>query len=280
MIPSVRCLAACVVVLLGVCWAAGEVRADASAAARFEKKGKAAYAKRRWDDAAAAFELAWKADPQARFLYNVARALEKKGDLERAHATMARYVEAEKDDEERADGEAELQILRTRLEADRAALKLTSLPDGARVRLMASDARRTGATPMEAWLPEGVWQLRLTLDGYRAHQAELVAGAGQPLRHHAVLEPLPLESDGAPVAAWVAAGTGAALLAAGGVFGWLATEAEDERDALKGGDAWYGDAQERHEAAQGRALAANVLFAAGSAAALTSVGLLLWGSGP
>jgi len=47
------------------------------AAAELDALGKAAYRKKRWDDAIAAFESAYEADPLPKYLFNLARCHEK-----------------------------------------------------------------------------------------------------------------------------------------------------------------------------------------------------------
>ena len=61
-------------------------------AAAFERRGKRAYQHKRWDDATAAFELAHRADPQPRYLFNLARCHEMRGDLVKAVELLERYV--------------------------------------------------------------------------------------------------------------------------------------------------------------------------------------------
>lgn len=73
----------------------------------FERKGKKAYTRQRWDEAIVAFELAYRADPKPKFLYNVVKSLQRKGDHVRALEMMKEYLEEETDEGERADAEAE-----------------------------------------------------------------------------------------------------------------------------------------------------------------------------
>jgi len=78
-------------------------------------------------------------------------------------------------------------------------------------------------------------------------------------------------------------GLGGALLAAGAVFGVLSRSSAAERDQLTedslGGGVAYSKARDADEAAQSRALAANVLVGAGGVAAVAGVVLWLTGGG-
>ncbi len=94
--------------------AVAEPRQPSEEAARYDAKGKAAYQKGRHDDAAAAFELAYRADPLPRFLHNLGRCYERQGDLSRAVEVLERYVSEETDPAERKDGKATLEIVRLR----------------------------------------------------------------------------------------------------------------------------------------------------------------------
>jgi len=53
-------------------------------AARYERRGRKAYARKRWADAIASFEAAYEQVPKPKYLYNIGRSWERKGDLDRA----------------------------------------------------------------------------------------------------------------------------------------------------------------------------------------------------
>ncbi len=277
-------------------------------ARRFEKKGKKAYAKKRWDDAVAAFRLAYEADPQPRFLFNVARCLAKKGDLPQALQYLEQYIAEETNEEERADGAAELRILEARLETSFARLMVVSKPKGARVVVRGQGREIPGTTPLSRWLPVGSWHVRVSADGHEEWTQEVLAEAGRPLNLVARLkaegaaaaEPAPEKeaetkkrrkkrrkpkppptaaAEGGSPVPWLVLGGGGALAAGGAVFGVLAGSARDERDALKGAGTTYDAYQEKQETAKSRALVANVLYVAGGVAAATGVVLLLLDDG-
>ena len=279
------------------------------AARRFEKKGKKAYAKKRFDDAVAAFKLAYEADPHPRFLFNTARSYDKKGDLEAALEFLVRYVEEETDPEERADGQAELEILEQRLKESHAPLDLTATPEGAMVVIRGGGRELTMSVPVSRWLKAGSWQITVSAPGHDSWERRIVVEAGAPkrfeveLREEAAAAPPPAEepkprtpkpkpAESPPPAAaaeapggegggslvpWLAMGAGGALLAGGAAFAVLAGQSQDARDALKGTGAFYDDVQAKQDEAEGRALVGNVLLGAGAVAAGTGLVLLLLG---
>jgi len=260
---------------------------DASArqqARRYEKKGKLAYKKERWDDAIAAFELAWKAAELPRYLFNIGRCYEMKGDLPRAVEYVDRYVVAEQDPDERKDGQERLDILRIRLEKSMRRVRLTSSPSLAEVRLTSGTEERTGTTPFVRWLPLGRWDVTFTLAGHEPATRRLELEAGDLLKVHVKLapaapggpagKPAPPPPEGPGLAPWVALGAGAALLAGGGAFAWLGRRAENRRDEVVENSGLFTEAQAAHNEAESNHLVANVLFAAGGVAALTG-GVLL-----
>ncbi len=124
-------------------------------ARRYDKLGKKAYARERWDDAIAAFELAFKEDPQPRYLFNIGRSHEKNGELARAVEYVERYIKAEEDPDEKADALETLDILRVKLGKHMRQISVTSSPSGARLVLKGSGRPIEGRTPFRRWVPQG-----------------------------------------------------------------------------------------------------------------------------
>jgi len=172
-------------------------------AARFERKGRRAYAKKRYDDAAAAFELAWRADPQPRYLHNLARCYERLGDLARAVEHLERYVAEESDPEERQDGEATLEIARLKLVKTHSRVQVTTRPATAHVELRAGETVVESAAPLVRWLPFGGWTLVVAQEGFTAHEEEIRVREGEPLA--LVVELRPPGTEGPAVAESAAA---------------------------------------------------------------------------
>jgi len=281
-------------------------------AKRYEKKAKKAYARKRWDDAIVAFELAHQARPKPQYLFNIGRCHEKKGDLFRAMEYVQAYVDTVEDEEEREDAVETYNILRGKLLKTRGELSLESEPSGAVVLIEGRDgAKRQGTTPYLGWLEAGPWSVRVSLDGYADAEDRVVVRVGAAVSRSVDLkrpavEPKPkpkpkpkpvVEAD--PVAepapepeappqeaasgmgGWIALAAGGALLAGGAVFGVLSSQAAADVEGYhdEPGSAWKGDAQDAIDAADSRALTANVLLGAGAVAAATGVVLLLLDGG-
>ncbi len=154
---------------------AAKGRQPNEAAAELDALGKAAYKKKRWDDAIAAFEGAYEADPLPKFLFNMARCYEKKGDPARASHYFERYLKADPRAKDKKRVKALAKMLRVRLKKEFSQAQVTSKPDGAfvRVRLESGDIVE-GTTPFSEWLPFGTHRLEVTKDGYQRFGRELV----------------------------------------------------------------------------------------------------------
>lgn len=79
----------------------------------------------------------------------------------------------------------------------------------------------------------------------------------------------------APVAEWVLVGTGAAALAAGGVFGILALDSESQLDDAKARNAGVDELTSLSNDTERNALVADILFGVGGATLLTGAIFLL-----
>ena len=205
MYPGSPKLVASVALGVAICVAAAgvevaaEPRKPSRAAKRFEKKAKKAYARKRWDDALTAFLLAYEADPHPRFLYNASRASQKKGDFETSIEFLLRYLEAETDPEELADGQAELRIMEARLKQSHAPLDLTTTPAAAMVELRSGRRELAMRAPVSRWLRAGSWRLQVTAAEHKRWEQVVVVEAGVPIKLEVRLKPegddgkLPLE---------------------------------------------------------------------------------------
>ncbi len=309
----------CAVSSPGSADAADAGRGESSAAVkRLAQAGRRAYANKRWANALAAFEAAWEADPQPRFLYNVGRCHEQLGDYPKALEALRRYLDDAEDGDDRADAQTVLAMVRRKLLATRGRVQIVTRPAGAAARITRGDRTVDGETPFEAWLELGGHVVVVERDGYRTERARLTVKAGETERVELELRPGPRgdgdgEGDGgfgsdreaagaagrtsgdAGVGPWVAVGVGAALLGGGAVFAVLTGRAREDRDALEGSPRPLPEIQEAHDRAESRATTANVMFAAGAvavavgavwwmvggrAAAARAVGAPLAGSGP
>lgn len=313
---------------------AGGERTPSGAAAEFEKLGKAAYGKQDWDNAIAAFEGAYEADPLPRFLFNIGRCHEKKGDLARASQYFERYLEAAPGATDRPKVEALARMLRIRLEKSSSKLVVVADQEDALVQVRVGDEPIRGTSPFSYWVPFGKYRIVVEKVGLPTWEAEVLVTPGKLAKVEVRMEPVlaatapppvvpeaggavePAGADGptaAPVPsapepsqtqappassdprgaeeapaealAWFAPSTlavGAALLAGGGVLGWLSGRSVEDRDALVdkswGEDVAYSEYRSQDDTAQGRALFANILLGAGAVAAVSGAVLLLTGS--
>ena len=116
-----------------------------------------------------------------------------------------RAQQAEANEEERADGEETLQILRSKLGRTMRQVDVSSKPPGALVRLVSNKDDIAGVTPMSKWVPQGVYELTVTADGCTPHKRVVDLGAGEPLAVVVTLEAVETELRDGPAAAEPAA---------------------------------------------------------------------------
>ncbi len=298
---------------------AGESRREPNeAAAELDVMGKDAYKARRYDDAVAAYEAAFEADPLPRFLFNLARCHQKRGDLGRAAHLFERYLKAAPEAKDRRKVKALAKVLRVKLKKRFSKLEVVSEPTGALVVVKVGEGVVEGATPLTEWLPFGEHTVAVSLSGYERHEEVAVLRPRAPTRLEVKLvakrkpappapepEPAPAEvADAAPELAaepapepspppapkpgrgWLVPSTlsvAGALLAGGGVLSWLARDAEQARDALVESswskDVTASEVLELDDRAATRATAANVLLGTGLFAAAAGAVLLLVADG-
>ncbi len=178
------------------------------------------FAKREWDKAAQAFELALEIDPNPTLAHNAGRSHEYAGHLDKAEVLYQRALDLGPDDEIRDRVERNLERLSNlreqlgaRANDGTGLLEVNSEPSGAIVRV---DGVAVGQTPFQQAVAPGTFAVTLSLEGHaeRSQQVELEAG-------REVVLSVTLEPDGR-VWTWVGLGTTAALLAGGVTFGVLA----------------------------------------------------------
>ncbi len=150
----------------------------AKRAKRMEKVGKVAYKKGKFGDALIAFGAAYKADPQPKFLYNIARCHEKSGDLAKAAEHYERYLREAPDAEDREEVETQAEFLTQKLQATMGRLEIVSEPPGAVVQVFGKGRSENVRTPWSGWLEPGVHELKAVLEGHEdeAHRVALTAG--------------------------------------------------------------------------------------------------------
>jgi len=281
-------------------------------AANLDALGKAAYGKEQYEDAIAAFEAAWEADPLPRFLFNLGRCHERAGHLARAAHYFQRYLREAPDAADAGKVEALVKVLRVKLKKQFGEVRVATRPAGALVQVTGGDESAEGLSPFSEWVPFGEYSLAIRLEGYLPHQRTIVVKPRSPIdlrlrlrREGGEVEEVGdgedgedgwggddegFEDAGEPGGAppppgggthWpstAAISLGAGLLAAGALVGLLAYQDVTERDGLVQesltGDVRLAQVREQDAAARSKALVANVLFGAGALSAVA--GAVLW----
>lgn len=269
--------------VLLLCWtAAAAAPSDRDLAAAL-KHAQAAAALSREGDSDGAVRLYLKAydlthDPL--LLYNVARVLDKKGDLTQAREFYERYLVEETDPGGLERGREKLDALLAGLPAR---LTVVTDPTGAVVTI---DGAPAGASPLEREVGAGSHEVSASLAGYVALARTVDVAGGSVLRLALELQPVPATER--PVAAierpfpwhWVLVATGGAALATGGVLTGLAWHDRTVvKDAARAADGTVVGmsrqaALDRAGAARTRDRASWALYGVGGAAVVT--GIVLW----
>ncbi len=254
---------------------------------RLDRLGKTHYKAERFEDAAAAFEAAFDADPKPRFLFNLGRAEERLGRYPQAVRHVRRYLEEGEDDADDDEVEALLAILEVKLRKAHGKVEILSKPQGALVQLRSPDHSADGQTPYSDWLPFGRYNVTVLQADHAPATQRIEVAWEAPVRLELTLRPSVVAPRSEPSAApawgtWATLGAGAALLVVGGAFAVMSQEAVDERDALVDASREPGatssgaqtvglqDDAERH------AMVANVSLASGGLALIVG-GLMLGG---
>jgi len=150
-------------------------------AKKFDAMAREAYKHKRWDDAVAWFQAAWEADPQPKYLYNMGRICEKKGDLPRAIEYLGLFLKDVKDKKDREDAEAMLKMVRIKLRQKKGEVRVASTPERAIIRLKSARGLVEAVTPWSGWLDYGPYELTVELDGHETHKETVVVERGKPV---------------------------------------------------------------------------------------------------
>jgi hypothetical protein len=286
-------------------------RADdvAEAKARF-RRGVELYAERRWAEAIAEFEAAYRRKPHGAIHFNVAQCRERLDDWPGALRSYQDYLREVPAAEDRAAVRAAMGRLEERLaRAGVQVLLVYTDPPGARLAL---DGKERGTSPLHAALAPGSYALEVSLDGFEPVKERVdvprlgsrlvdvvLRPAARPAPPAATAQPAaepaprpaspadlaarpPAEPEKAPiapppprerrrVAAWVTAGAAVVAAAAGAYLGWSAQQDERAIDALPAPDGAAAGAKAKD--AEAKARAANALYAVAGGAAAASVTL-------
>jgi len=240
------------------------------AAAELDALAKTAYRAKKWDDAIAGFEAAYEADPLPRFLFNLGRCHEKRGDLARASHFLEQYLREAPGAEDAKKVKALVKMLRVKLRKKASRVEVATEPTGALLALKGGGETYDAVSPFSGWIPFGEYELSVSMEGYEAATRQVVVRPKKSVQVSLALRAtkapvvaLPEESKPAeppapkpevqppkgrepepqppkkaePAAsgpspwAWPALGVGAAGLVAGVVFGVLARSEEDAETA-------------------------------------------------
>lgn len=298
--PLVTRCAAVAVLVAGVLAATARPAqaGDPAAADRFEAKGKKAYGSKRWIDAVASFEAAYRCDPRPKFLFNIAKAYEQKGDLAKAIRYAERFVGEARTDGDRTDGGDLLTLLRIKHEEAGGGDEATGAPAAAARSDRPPPPRGTDAEP-DAAPGDEPGDAAVATPPEPGADAEDPGTAGAGATSPPADEPPRPRRSGPPDGAMYCYYGAAGLFSLGVVFGAAAAASMKERDGLSS-PVTLADIDGADREAQSRARAANGLFglailAAGvgavwqltdtSAATLSLVpspggALVAWGAGP
>ena len=151
-------------------------------AKKFDAMAREAYKHKRWDDAIAWFQAAWEAHPQPKYLYNMGRICEKKGDLPRAIEYLEHFLEDVKDEKDRDDAEAMLKMVRIKLKQKKGEVQVASTPPRAIIRLKSARDLVEAVTPWAGWLDYGPYELTVELDGHETHKQTVVVERNEPVK--------------------------------------------------------------------------------------------------
>lgn len=263
------------------------------------RKGAALYQGKRFREAIAAFEAAYRIRPAGAIHYNIARCREKLREWPLALRSYQDYLREAPDAPDRAQVRAAIGRLEARLAASGAqALLVYSDPPGAEVSV---DGHPRGRTPFYTVLPPGTYWVALALEGRAPVEQVVVLGANASKVLDVILRGSAQDASAKPGAApslavrpeagartlatlppeperpreerrvytWVAAGAAVAAVAAGAYFGHVA----QQRSATLRDGKVHSDAQSLAREAESNARTANVLYAVGGAAAAAGVTL-------
>ena len=255
---------------------AAEAATDRAAARKHFERGTRLYQQARYEEAAAAFEEAYRARPNGVVHYNLGQCYEKLGDLEKALASYRAYLREVPQAEDRDTVEQLIANLQARADARRRPqVHISSEPPGAQVLL---DGATVGATPWSGPVEAGSHRLELTHPGHAPVRRDLEVRAGEPMQLQLALTPEralageTLKEEGPRRRTWTWVAAGAAGVAAAGAVTLGMMARSDSRELL-GGRHEQAEAQRLHDSAVSKSRTANVLYAVAGVAGAAGVTL-------
>jgi len=275
----------------------GEARAR-----KMDKAGKKAFKHRAYDDAVIAFKAAHAASPTPGRLFNLGKAYQRVGNLQKAIETFERYVQESEDADDAADVEEALGFMRAKLEQTKVAFGVTTYPEGATFQVSTSGYQHAGETPWAAYLDPGRYEVLIEKEGFVTVKKTVVLVLEEPQDLSIVLKPPPKKPKrrkkpkkpkkpkgppppppppppplGVGWTTWgVFGGAAAALVASGVLVGLSQSKASDYDDWRTGSSAHTrAEVEETGDSARTLGIASVAALAVGGAAAVTG-GVLVW----
>ncbi len=236
------------------------------------------YREGKFTEAAREFRLALEIVPDNhRLAYNLARSLERAGELAGALEAYRRYLELNPEADDRDATEAVMRGLREMLAGRGAELELSSNPSGAEAYLDGA-AVPAGTTPLTLRLTPGDHRVRVALARHHAEERTLTLEATQRTTLEVALRPIEEESEWRAWVGWGAVGLGAVAIGVGGWSLGSALDAADRADRLAPAEV------EEHDRLGEDIDSGNLGAAIGLSAGVVLVGagvtLLLWPDDP
>lgn len=235
---------------------------------RLDAMARKAYGEGNFEEAIAGFKAAYKVGKGPKFLFNIARAYEKWGKLEKAVKYLNKYIPKAPSDTDRVDAEAMVDLLQARMSIARGELVVAVDPVDAAVRITGGSVELGQSGPMSEELEAGEYVVTVSKEGFETAVRKVTVEADEKAELRIGLEPSPepaplpapppvaavaesveesppaepaAEAGQAPkpdsggaltTGAYVAYGVGALLLAGAGLYGVRAAGAESDLDDL------------------------------------------------
>ena len=148
---------------------------------------------KRFKEASERFEAALKLNPRAVFAHNLARAYEELGDLTRAFDLFSQAVRLNSEYTYAREGRRRIGLLRKKLKATHARIRITSLPSEVDLTLVEEGGQKLDhlRTPHERWVRPGRLTIRARKLGFQEVIRTAEVSAGKTTTLELTLKPVP-----------------------------------------------------------------------------------------
>jgi tetratricopeptide (TPR) repeat protein len=214
---------------------------DARKLLQLIKQGNRAYDAGEYAEAYKIYSDAYERFPNAALLYRLAKTTEKQDKIREAVDYYERFADKTNDAEaEQRIRQEVLPALRARLPVE---IEVLSKPEGAKVFVNSTDGEPVGVTPFTGEVPRNTSRIIVTREGYQSYQKDIDFSEESAQRIDITLAPIEKQvaADDGPtdgqtdagasnLSTWgiTTIGIGAAVLATGGVFTLLQSQATNE----------------------------------------------------